>query len=104
MNTRLDELFEKYDENPMDPEIIYSIVKEYMKSNMDDEAEEYLKDLIKKDPKYVQAYITYGNLKENNNEIEDAEFYYRTGLRVAKELNDTKAIRVLEDYLDELEQ
>lgn len=103
MNSHLDELLDKYDENPMDPDIIYSIVKEYLKQNLDDEAEEFLKDLIKKDPKYVQAYITYGNLKENNNEIEDAEYYYRTGLKIAKEINDSKAIRVLEDYLDELE-
>jgi predicted Zn-dependent protease len=103
MSSHLDELLDKYDENPMDPDIIYSIVKEYLKNNMDDEAEDFLKDLIKKDPKYVQAYITYGNIKENNNEIEDAEYYYRTGLRIAKELNDTKAIRALEDYLDELE-
>lgn len=103
MNSHLDELLDKYDENPMDADIIYSIVKEYLKQNMDDEAEDFLKDLLKKDPKYVQAYITYGNLKENINEVEDAEYYYRTGLKVAKELNDTKAIRALEDYLDELE-
>ncbi len=31
MSTRLDELFDKYDENPLDPDIIYSIVKEYLK-------------------------------------------------------------------------
>jgi predicted Zn-dependent protease len=103
MSSRLDDLLDKYDENPLDPDIIYSIVKEYLKSNMDEEAEDFLKDLIKKAPKYVQAYITYGNIKENNNEVEDAEYYYRTGLRIAKELNDTKAIRALEDYLDELE-
>lgn len=103
MSTRLDELFDKYDENPLDADIIFSIVKEYMKNNEDEEAEVYLKDLIKKNPKYVQAYITYGNLKENNNEVEDAEYYYRTGLRIAKELKDVKAVRVLEDYLDELE-
>lgn len=103
MSSRLDELLDKYDENPLDPDIIYSIVKEYLKSNMDEEAEDFLKDLLKKDPKYVQAYITYGNLKENNNEIEDATYYYRTGLKVAKELNDSKAVRALEDYLDELE-
>lgn len=103
MSTPLDELFDKYDENPLDADIIFSIVKEYLKNNEDEEAEVYLKDLLKKDPKYVQAYITYGNLKENNNEVEDAEYYYRTGLKVAKELNDTKAIRALEDYLDELE-
>lgn len=103
MSTRLDELFDKYDENPLDADIIFSIVKEYLKNNEDEEAEVYLKDLLKKDPKYVQAYLAYGNLKENNNEVEDAEYYYRTGLKVAKELNDTKAIRALEDYLDELE-
>ncbi len=103
MSTRLDELFDKYDENPLDAEIIFSIVKEYLKNNEDEEAEVYLKDLIKKNPKYVQAYITYGNLKENNNEVEDAEYYYRTGLRIAKEIKDIKAVRVLEDYLDELE-
>ena len=103
MSTRLDELFDKYDENPLDTDIIFSIVKEYLKNNEDEEAEVYLKDLLKKDPKYVQAYLAYGNLKENNNEVEDAEYYYRTGLKVAKELNDTKAIRALEDYLDELE-
>jgi len=103
MSTRLDDLLDKYDENPLDPDIIFSIVKEYLKTNMDEQAEEFLKDLLKKDPKYVQAYITYGNLKENNNEVEDAEYYYRAGLRIAKELNDTKAIRALEDYLDELE-
>ncbi len=103
MNSRLDELLDKYDENPMDADIIFKIVKQYLLLNMDDEAEEFLKDLLKKDPKYVQAYITYGNLKENNNEVEDAEYYYRTGLKIAKELNDTAAIRALEDYLDELE-
>ncbi len=31
MNTRLDDLFEKYDENPLDANIIFSIVKEYLK-------------------------------------------------------------------------
>lgn len=103
MKTRLDDLFDKYDENPLDPEIIFSIVKEYLKTNMDEEAEVYLKDLLKKDPKYVQAYITYGNLKENLNEVEDARYYYQQGLKIAKELNDTKAVSVLEDYLDELE-
>ena len=103
MNTRLDDLFEKYDENPLDVNIIFSIVKEYLKTNMDDEAEVYLKDLLKKDPKFVQAYITYGNLKENLNEIEDARYFYQQGLKVARELKDTKAINVLEDYLDELE-
>lgn len=103
MSTRLDDLLDKYDENPMDSDVIYSIVKEYLKTNMDFEAEDFLKDLLKKDPNYVQAYITYGNLKENLNEIEDAEFFYRTGLKIAKEQNDTKAISVLEDYIDELE-
>jgi Tfp pilus assembly protein PilF len=103
MKTRLDELFDKYDDNPLDPEIIFSIVKEYLKTNMDEEAEVYLKDLLKKDPKYVQAYITYGNLKENLNEVEDARYYYQQGLKIAKELNDNKAVNVLEDYLDELE-
>jgi Tfp pilus assembly protein PilF len=102
MKTRLDDLFEKYDENPLDVNVIFSIVKEYLKSNMDDDAEVYLKDLLKKDPKYVQAYITYGNLKENLNEVEDARFYYQQGLKVAKELQDIKAVNVLEDYLDEL--
>lgn len=103
MNSRLDDLFEKYDENPLDVEIIFSIVKEYMKNNEDEEAEVYLKDLLKKNSKYVQAYITYGNLKENNNEIEDARYFYQQGLKVARELKDTKAIIALEDYLDELE-
>jgi Tfp pilus assembly protein PilF len=103
MKTRLDELFDKYDENPLDTDIIFSIVKEYLKNNEDDEAEIYLKDLLKKDPKYVQAYITYGNLKENLAEVEDARYYYQQGLKVAKELKDQKAMRVLEDYLDELE-
>lgn len=102
MKTRIDELFDKYDENPLDVNIIFSIVKEYLKSNMDDDAEVYLKDLLKKDPKYVQAYITYGNLKENLNEIEDARFYYQQGLKVAREIKDIKAVNVLEDYLDEL--
>lgn len=102
MKTRLDELFDKYDENPLDVEIIFSIVKEYLKNNEDDEAEVYLKDLLKKDPKYVQAYITYGSLKENLNEVEDARFYYQQGLKVARELKDIKAVNVLEDYLDEL--
>jgi len=102
MKTRLDELFDKYDENPFDVEIIFSIVKEYLKNNEDEEAEVYLKDLLKKDPKYVQAYITYGNLKENLNEVEDARFYYQQGLKVARELKDIKAVNVLEDYLDEL--
>lgn len=31
MSSRLDELLDKYDENPLDPDIIYSIVKEYLK-------------------------------------------------------------------------
>jgi tetratricopeptide (TPR) repeat protein len=103
MNSRLDELFEKYDENPLDTDVIFKIVKEYLKNNEDEEAEVYLKDLLKKDPKYVQAYITYGNLKENLAETEDARYYYQQGLKVARELKDTKSISLLEDYIDELE-
>lgn len=102
MKSRLDSLLELLEQQPYDSFLLYGIALEYMALNDDDKAEEYFKDLLESDPAYVPAYMQYASLKINQNEIEEAKFLLRKGIKIAREKNDRKALSEMEDLLDEL--
>ncbi len=103
MINRLSSLLELHKKDPSDSFVIYGIALEYISANDYQKAEEYLSFLLKNDPKYVPAYMQYAILKEKTNEIEEAKRIYREGIIIAKELNELKAAREMEEFLSELE-
>ncbi len=102
MPDRLEALLQFYEKDPSDSFVIYGIALEYISRKELDKGEEFLKILIKNDPKYVPAYMQYARLKENLNEIEEAKKLYLMGINAAKEIGDNEAIKEMEEFLDEL--
>lgn len=103
MKSRLESLLEMLEQQPFDSFLLYGIALEYMAMNDDEKAEEYFKELLEADPGYVSAYMQYASLKINQNEIEEARFLLRKGIKLAREKNDRKALNEMEDLLDELD-
>lgn len=103
MKSRLESLLEMLEQQPFDSFLLYGIALEYMAMNDDEKAEEYFKELLEADPGYVPGYMQYASLKINQNEIEDAKFLLRKGIKLAREKNDRHAVNEMEDLLDELE-
>ena len=46
------------------------------------EAEELFKRIIEKSPKYINAYVNYGNLKRDLNKYEDSNGLYKKALEI----------------------
>ena len=102
MIDRLNSLLELHKKDPMDSFVTYGIALEYISARDYHRADEYLSVLLKNDPKYVPAYMQYAMLKEKMDEVEEAKNIYKKGIIVAKELNDIKAVREMEEFLNDL--
>ena len=103
MINRLNSLLELHKKDPTDSFVTYGIALEYISANDYQKAEDYLSLILKNDPKYVPAYMQYAMLKEKVNEIDEAKRIYKEGIIVAKDTNDLKAAREMEEFLNDLE-
>lgn len=103
MADRLNSLLELHKKDPNDSFLIYGIALEYISSGNLTEAENYLQDLLKKDPKYVPGYMQLAMLKEKQEKTGDAKSIYLKGIAAAKKTGDLHALKEMEDFLDELE-
>ena len=103
MNNRLESLLNLLAKEPEDSFLLYGIALEYISANNFGEAEKYFKYLLAADDKYVPAYMQYAQLKEKQNDIENARKLYKQGIQIAKETGDKHAAKEMEEFLDELE-
>lgn len=103
MSERLNGLLELHKKEPDDSFLIYGIALEYISLGNFEEAENYLENLLQKDPKYVPGYMQLAMLKEKQEKIEDAKRIYKKGIVTAKETGDLHAAKEMEGFLDELE-
>ncbi len=103
MINRLNSLLELHEKDPSDSFVTYGIALEYISSGNYEKAEEFLSLLIKNDPEYVPAYMQFAMLKEKMDEIDQAKKIYRRGIVVAKETQDLKAAKEMEEFLNDLE-
>lgn len=103
MNNRLESLLDLHKKDPDDSFLLYGIALEYLSLKDFDKAEEYFKNLLAKDSKYVPAYMQYAQLKEKQNQVGNAKFLYQKGIEVARETGDAHTAKEMEEFLDELE-
>ena len=102
MEKRLESLLEFYKKDPGDAFVLYGLALEYMAENDTPMAEKFFKELLFNDPGYVAGYLQYARLMENENRINEAIELYKRGIREAKKSGDKKAVKEMEDFLDEL--
>jgi tetratricopeptide (TPR) repeat protein len=102
LKNRLESLLELYEKDPSDSFLIYGIALEYISLKELDKAEEYLKNLLEKDPAYVPGFMQLGRILENKNKIKEAKTIYIKGIEAAKKSGDRKSANEMEDFLDDL--
>lgn len=102
MNKRQEALLDFYKKDPNDPFVLYGLALEYINENNFRKAEEFFKELLKKDPGYVAGYMRYAQLMEKENKTSEAKELYKKGIEEAIRSGDKKAAKELEEFLDEL--
>ncbi|HPM31658.1 MAG TPA: tetratricopeptide repeat protein [Chryseolinea sp.] len=100
--TRLQQLQQFLSDDPNDPFNLYALAIEYQKSDIQKSKELFLK-LITEHPKYIPTYYHYGKLLQEMEELKNAQTVFETGIVVAQELNELKALRELRAAVMELE-
>ena len=55
-------------------------------------------------PKYIPTYYHFGKLLQEIGELKNAQTVFETGIKVAQELSEMKAVRELKAALQELEE
>ena len=91
------------DKDPDDSFSSYALALEYNGLGETDKAIATLRELLKRDPKYVAAYHQLGQLYSKINKTREAKRYYRKGIEAAEEANDAHAKREMEEALEEIE-
>ncbi len=92
--------------DPSDAFVLYSLAQEHGKGTSLDE---FAKSLalydrcIAADPNYCYAYYHKAKLLSEHERTEDAVRTLHDGLRIARSVNDTKALNEISALLDELE-
>ena len=102
MKNRLESLLELHEKDPSDSFLIYGIALEYISQNDLDKAEEYLRNLLEKDPAYVPGFMQLGRVLENKDKMKEAKTIYTEGIKAAKKSGDRKSANEMEDFLDDL--
>ncbi len=102
MNNRREALLDFYKKDPNDPFVLYGLALEYMSENNLQKAEEFFKELLRINPGYVAGYFQYAQLMEKESKINEAKELYKRGIEEAIESGDKKAVKEMEDFLEEL--
>ncbi len=89
--------------NPGDSFSRYALALEYAGLGESGKAVAELKDLIRRDPKYIAAYHQLGRIYCRMNKTADAKLVYRQGIELAAEANDVHEKTEMEEELEEIE-
>lgn len=97
---RLKQLLEFYSEDPDDPFNIYALATEY-KNSEPMKALELFEKLVNNHPNYVATYYHLAHLYLDLDEEEKAKFIFENGIEIAKQNNESLALRELKSAYDE---
>ena len=100
---RLKKLLEWEAQNPGDAFLKFALAQEYASGNMDEKALKYYEILVKEFPGYLPTYYQFGNLLERQNENVKAIEVYKLGVTVARQTNDSKTLRELQEAINMLQ-
>ena len=100
---RIDKLKEMIAQDPADSFSRYALALEYGGINEPLTAIEILKELVKRDDRYLPAYHLLGILYGKMNKTQEAKKIYRAGIDLAMEIHDEKEAKEMREELEELE-
>jgi Tfp pilus assembly protein PilF len=93
---RLEQLLGFLAEDPNDPFTLYALALEYRHFD-DAKSMEYFNELLSNHPDYIGTYYHAAELFQALGDKQKAEETYRSGLALASNLNDRKALQELQN-------
>jgi len=103
MTPRIEQLEQFVKDEPQDPFNIYALALEYQKFDIP-KALALFEQLMILHSNYVPTYYHLAKLQEINGDVAAALKTFKSGMMVAQEVGDQKALRELKSALDELEE
>jgi tetratricopeptide (TPR) repeat protein len=100
--TRKEQLEELLELDPDDSFVRYGLAMEHVSAGQDEEAMRYLRELIRRDPEYVPAYLQAGRALIRLGEDDEARTTLRTGITVATRKGDEHAAGEMTGFLESL--
>ena len=101
--TRKTMLLEMLVKEPDDVFLNYALAMEMIGNNEFSNAETQLQKVLLLNPEYLPCYYQIGQLKEKLNDLTNAIEFYKKGITLAKQQNNTKAMGELNEALWMLE-
>ena len=101
--TRKTMLLEMLTKEPNDVFLNYALAMEMIGNNEFSNAETQLQKVLLLNPEYLPCYYQIGQLKEKLNDLANAIEFYKKGIALAKQQNNTKAMGELNEALWMLE-
>ena len=101
--SRIDMLIKLLENEPNDIFLNYVLGIELVAELDLTDAEKQFKKVITIDKNYIPAYYQLGKLFESQLKKEQALVYFKEGLKIAKEQNNSKTIHEFEEVIEALE-
>jgi len=90
--SRLEQLYEMLQKEPLDPFLNYAIALEHAKNNNVKKAISIIEEVISRDENYLGAYYQLGKYYEETDQKEKAISTYKKGMEIAKKQNNRKTL------------
>jgi tetratricopeptide (TPR) repeat protein len=103
VSSKISILATKLKNNPKDCFLMFALALELLKLGEQQKALTLFQTIAKTDPNYVGVYYHLGKLLEELNSAEEAIVQYKTGIKIAQQLNDQHAKSELQGALMNLE-
>jgi Tfp pilus assembly protein PilF len=100
--TRKEQLEELLNLDPDDSFVRYGLAMEYAGAGQDEEVVKNLKELLKRDPNYVPAYLQAGRALIRLGDDDRARQMLRDGITVARRAGDDHAAGEMTGFLESL--
>lgn len=97
--SRIEQIKAMLKDDPGDAFLIYALALEHEKAGETTAAIELLVSLQNNQPGYLPLYYKLGKLYESLSRIPDAVQYYKKGINLAQQQNDTKTLLELKEAL-----
>ena len=99
MSTRLEQLREMLQKEPLDPFLNYAIALEYAKAGDRATGISIIEAILQRDEDYLGAYYQLGKLYEESGQTEKAATVYTKGMEIAKKQKNSKTLGELNTAL-----
>ncbi len=99
MSPRVEQILKMLEAEPHDSFLNYALAMEHSSTGDVHMAVKLIEGVISRDPEYLGAYLTLGNLYERQGEPDKAKGAYQNGISIATKQNNRKALGELNEAL-----